>query len=224
MKKITSLLFLFFGFFGYGQIVAPIIIDSTTIETAESPVEEVKKPKKLRPLRLGLKIGVPNAVTGNGEYLTPLFDNRVAVAADFMTFSKSFDKGLFDFTSVEFGTNVYFNNRGTGFYAGISYFSFDSNFGFKDYKFENEQFGTVIIDDGKADVKFNTFNLKLGMKFGRTVYFRMEAGYGFGKIPNTVKINSVDFPFYNYDDVPKIFGLSSSGVLVFNIGFGVGLF
>src|SRR5690606_3596816 len=224
MKKQLFLILILFSSLGYSQIFSPIVIDSTTIIAAETIADTIpKKPKSIRPLRLGVKVGIPTIATVNIEYLTPLFDNRVSLTSDFMFFKKNYAEGLFNFSTFEFGSNVYFKNTGRGFYGGISYFSLNTGIGFTDYAFNGDG-GTTVIDDGKVEVKFHTLNLKLGFKAGRTVFFRVEAGYAIGKIPTTVRVNSVDYDVYDYDDVPSVFGLGSSGVLLFNIGFGVGFF
>lgn len=217
MKK--QLLFILFliPFVVSSQIINPIIIDSITTHQEELISEEqIVKQKSVRPLRIGLKIGSPNIATLNLEYLTPLFDNRISVTADYMGFSKSFAEGLVSFSSFEVGTNIYFNNKGRGFYGSVSYSSLNTNIGYKDYTFPHD-----IVLDGEADFKFSTFNTKLGVKLGRTVFFRAEVGYAFGKIPQSIKVESIEFHFSDFDEIPKIPGVSSSGLLLFNIGFGV---
>lgn len=223
MKK--QLLFILFliPFVVSSQIINPIIIDSITTHQEELiseegvfPEKKIEKQKSVRPLRLGLKVGSPNIATLNLEYLTPLADNRISVTADYMGFSKSFAEGLVRFSSFEIGTNIYFNNKGRGFYGSLSYSSLSTIIGYKDYKFPQD-----IVLDGEADFKFSTFNTKIGVKLGRTVFFRAEVGYAFGKIPQSIMVESIEFHFSDFDEIPKIPGVSSSGLLLFNIGFGV---
>lgn len=218
MKKLFFVLLFFIPFVVSSQIINPVVIDTVVTQQDELvPETKTAKQKSLRPLRLGIKIGSPNIGTVNLEYLTPLFDNRVSLTADYIGFSKSFTEGLVSFSYFEIGTNIYFNNKGRGLYGSLGYSSFNTTIGYKDYEFEN-----FYISDGEADLKFDTFNVKLGFKLGRTVFFRAEVGYAFGNIPQSIKVESIEFHFSDFDEVPKIPGISSSGILLFNIGFGVG--
>jgi hypothetical protein len=47
--------------------------------------------KSIKPLRIGLKIGVPNIITANADCVTPLLNNRVAFSVDWMSLSKPID-------------------------------------------------------------------------------------------------------------------------------------
>ncbi len=226
MKKIISFSILLFFFATQAQVISPIDVTQISTNTEESEVmdtefEEEEIKKKNRPLRLGLKFGLPNIATINLEYLTPLFDNRVAVYGDFMYFEKGFTEGLLDFRTFAIGTNIYFNNKGKGFYGGLGYTNLHAGFGYENY-FDEYDFNES--KDGYANVKMNTFNVKLGFKVGRTVYFRTEIGYAFGSLPKTVEINSVDYVISEYGELPDIPLVFDSGVLLFNIGFGVGFF
>jgi len=184
----------------------------------ETPQPE-SLPKDIKPLRLGIRAGVPHLATFNLEFLTPLFDDRIALTTDYFGLSRKFDDGIFRFSNFEIGTNVYFKNTGSGFYGSLTYFTFRSGVGFEDHKFyENYR------SDGKADFNFNTFNIKLGYKTGRTIYFRVEAGYGFGKIPDDVIVRSTTYNVSIKEDVPDVPGISSSDILIFNIGVGASFF
>lgn len=218
MRFILITLFFCSSFFAHSQ---GLVTESLMYANDSTQTKE----KSIRPLRIGLRVGVPHLATGNIEYVTPLFDNRVAITADYLSVSKSYTDGLFKFDNLEVGTNIYFNNKGRGFYGSLTYFSFRSGVGFKDYEFTDN-----FTSDGRADFDFNTFNVKLGFKVGRTFYFRVEAGYGFGKIPDHIIVHSTTYGltvpvYYAPEDVPDdIPGLSTSGILVFNIGIGFGLF
>jgi hypothetical protein len=70
----------------------------------------------------------------------------------------------------------------------------------------------------------NTTNLKLGLKTGGTFYFRVELGYGLGEVPSELMINASTSDGYKetvVEEVPNIPGISNSGILVGNIGFGL---
>lgn len=203
MKTLLPLVFLFFCFCSYAQ------------ETSEPlPIE---KTKSIKPLRLGVRLGAPNIITANVEYVTPLLDNRVAATLDYMTLSKTVDDVAIKYTNYEIGTNVYLKNTGKGLYASLSYFSFKGNGDFVDVDFDDNTSG-----DGKGEIKFNTVNLKLGAKLGRVFYFRIEGGYGFGAIPENIIVKSNSTNSTALEDVPKLPGLSTSGTFIVNIGIGLG--
>lgn len=223
MKKILLLSTFLFCLTLHAQVISPVNVSELQTKNEKTSADayefEDVNVKKLRPLRLGVKLGLPNIGTVNLEYLTPLFDNRVAVYGDYMQFEKGFTEGLLDFKSFEVGANIYFNNKGKGFYGGLGYTNLHAGFGYENY-FDDETMGE--FKDGYANVKMTTFNVKLGFKVGRTVYFRTEIGYAFGSLPKTVEINSVDYVISEYGELPEIPLVFDSGVLLFNIGFGVG--
>lgn len=223
MKKILLLSTFLFCLTLHAQVISPVNVSELQTKNEKTSADayefEDVNVKKLRPLRLGLKFGLPNIATINLEYLTPLFDNRVAVYGDYMQFEKGFTEGLLDFRTFAIGTNIYFNNKGKGFYGGLGYTNLHAGFGYENY-FDEYDFNES--KDGYANVKMNTFNVKLGFKVGRTVYFRTEIGYAFGSLPKTVEINSVDYVISEYGELPDIPLVFDSGVLLFNIGFGVG--
>lgn len=204
MKTFLTGFFLVFCVLCHAQEYPP----DTTVTSFEN---------KIKPLRIGVRIGVPHLITANVEYVTPLFDNRIALTADYLGISKSYDDGIFRFDNLEIGTNIYFKETGKGLYGSLTYFSFRSGVGFVDYEFY-DGFKT----DGRADFDFNSFNVKVGAKLGKTFYFRVELGYGFGKIPDHVEVVSTTYNLRAIEEIPSVPGISSSGILVFNIGFGVG--
>jgi hypothetical protein len=59
-------------------------------------------------------------------------------------------------------------------------------------------------------------NLKLGAKLGKTFYFRIEAGYGFGDIPHEIFVESTTPSQTTIEEFPEIPGISVSGILNFN--------
>ncbi len=217
MKTRVTKIFIICSLLGLCQITNAQ--DSGAIETKTSQ-EMPTKEKSIKPLRLGMKIGVPSIITATGEYLTPLLNNRVGFAIDYFALARDFDDTTIDYTNFEIGTHIYANPRGKGFYAGISYTSFASEGTFVEVEFDDSNFS---VGDGKADIAYNTFNLKAGLKLGRVFYFRLEVGYGFGDIPQRVVVRSVDDPsLTTVEEIPDIPGLSDSGLLYFNFGFGFG--
>ncbi len=180
---------------------------SGNVETGES----------VKPLRIGFKIGAPSVFTLNAEYLTPLLDNRVSVALDYFPLSANIDDIELKLNNFEFGSNVYLNNTGKGLYGGISYFSFSADADVIDVDFDDGTFG-----DGSTSLKFNTLNVKIGGKFGKTFYFRIEVGYGFGSLPDELVINAKNTNASTTEPIEDISVLSSSGVPLFNFGIGFG--
>jgi hypothetical protein len=79
---------------------------------------------------------------------------------------------------------------------------------------------------GSTEIALNTTNLKLGFKTGGRIYFRVEVGYGMGDLPQTFNFTAIDNsnPLYREtvtEDIPEIPGISESGIIIGNIGFGV---
>ncbi len=178
--------------------------------------EDTSSKRSIKPFRIGVKVGLPTIATINAEYVTPLLDDRVAISVDYMSLSPTVEDVKISYNNFEIGTNIYLSNKGSGLYGGISYFSFGGEGTFLDTEFDD---GTV--GDGVGDIKFNTVNLKLGVKFGRTFYWRLEVGYGFGDIPEFIEVTSNDGNSNTFEDIPDIPGLSSSGLFMANIGFGI---
>lgn len=192
--------------------------DSGVIETKANE-EIAPKVKSIKPLRIGVKLGIPSILTASAEYVTPLLNNRVALAIDYFALDRDFDGTQIDYTTFEIGANVYVNPRGKGFYGGVSYTSFASEGTFLDVEFDDTNFTT---GDGKANIDYNTLNLKVGLKMGRIFYSRVEIGYGFGTIPNEVVVRSIDNPnLTTIEEIPDIPGISDSGLIYFNVGFGI---
>ena len=77
--------------------------------------------------------------------------------------------------------------------------------------------------DASTAFNFNTANLKLGIKTGGTIYFHFEVGYGFGDIPDTIDFTATaDGITESFsEELPPIPGLSSGGILIGTVGFGV---
>lgn len=173
------------------------------------------KTKSIKPLRIGVKVGVPNIITANAEYVTPLLSNRIALAVDYMSLSKTIDDTNINYNNFEIGTNVYLNKKGKGLYFGISHFSFDGEGTFTEVEFQPDTY-----EDGTGKIEFNTINLKLGLKMGRTFYSRVEVGYGFGDIPEYILVTSKTSGQTTLEEIPEIPGISKSGLPVFNFGIG----
>ena len=145
-------------------------------------------------------------------------NNRIALTGDYFSLSQTIDDTDVDYNNFEIGTNIYFGKKGRGLYAGISYFSFDANGTFNDVEFNDGSFGS-----GSGNIEFNTINTKLGLKVGRVLYFRLEVGYSFGDIPEFITVTGPNNTTA-VEEIPEIPGITTSGLPVFNIGFGFAFF
>ena len=120
--------------------------------------------------------------------------------------------------------------KGREFILELALGTLNTDIVFKDLTFEED--GNQGTGVGKASSKISTKNLKLGIKTGGKIYFRLELGYGIGSIPNSVEVTG-EFTYEDSDgltqiesgteteDLPPIPGVSSDGVLVGNFGFGI---
>ncbi|WP_324719397.1 hypothetical protein [Salinimicrobium sp. HB62] len=183
--KITFSGFVLLAFFSMQTVFAQ--------ETIE-PVEE--RDYKVRPVRLGLKLGFPNVIGGNIEYVTPLFNDRLAVNVDYSNIRSDWflaeedddtETTELNFSYLEGGLNYYFFKAGKGLYGGLSYGRF---------KFEGQ---TSVEKDGQEgigeiDYSHSSIGIKLGAKIGGLFYLRPEIGYAFDSMPETVDYTA------NYED------------------------
>ncbi len=169
--------------------------------------------------RIGLKVGVPNIVGGNAEFVLPILDNHIAPYLDYSAFSLDVDDVDTSINFFEIGSNVYFNNTGKGFYASLSYGSFNLEGTYTDAETVN---GELFEGEAEGEIDITTVNLKLGVKLGNTFYFRAEVGYGFGDIPDEVVITGTvnGQPETGVEEIPDVPGIGDNGLLVANIGFG----
>lgn len=175
------------------------------------------KGENIKPFRIGAKIGVPNIVGGNVELV---FAKRIGLYADYSSFSGDFDDVAVSFNFFEIGTNIYFKTTGKGFYGSFSYSSFSIDGTYTDAQTIG---GQNFTGEATGSLEINTVNAKLGLKLGRSFYFRTEVGYGFGTVPDEVVItgNVNGVSATGTEEIPDIPGISSSGLLIFNIGFGI---
>lgn len=179
----------------------------------------------LKPYRVGLKIGAPTVIGLNFEYVTPLWENRVAPFIDYSNLKYNNDGDIYRSYVFEIGANVYFNDdgNGKGFYGGLSYGNINFKMDRLDYKADN---GMQFTGVAKSKSTVNSFNVKVGAKVGDKFYFRTELGYGFGAIPEGIEstgiINGTGTTIVEdiSEDLKDIPFVSANGSLLFNIGFG----
>ncbi len=149
----------------------------------------------VRPFRIGAKLGIPNLLSANVEYVLPLLNRKFSISADFSKINTDSDDFGFDteegteimeqqFDYFEAGINYYFFKPGKSLYAGISYANYGLNGNLPDFA-ENENGAT---GDGYLDFSNNSVNIKVGAKWGGFFYFRPEVGYAFNPFPSSLPI------------------------------------
>jgi len=179
--------------------------------------------RKVLPVRVGVKAGLPNGVGGNVEFVTPLLNHRIAVFGDFSKFSATIDDVDSKLQYYEFGTNIYlFGGKGRGVYGSLSYGNLNLDAAYNNYEFSTDA-GTVTTD-ANGEYEVGTFNVKAGLKVGKRFYFRTELGYGFGSVPQDFTITGTanGNQYTESVEIPEIPGMSENGYVMFNLGFGVG--
>jgi hypothetical protein len=168
-------------------------------------------------ISVGAKVGVPNILSLNGEVVLPILDNHFAPFIDYGAFDIEDGDTEVGLNYTEFGLNYYFGSKGKGFYIGAGIAELSTDVTFNDLVFDD---GT--IGSGSVGLDIGTTNLKLGLKTGGVLYFRIEAGYGLGSPPKTIEVigtaNGVTETFI--EPIPEIPGVNESGLLIGNIGFG----
>ena len=175
---------------------------------------------KVRHLNLGIKLGIPNLIGGSIEIILPVLGNKIAPYFNYNGFSLDTDEIATNFSYMEYGTNLYFNQKGNGFFISLGRGNFNT-----ELDFNALDFGSFLIlsEPINTDFNFNTTNIKLGIKSGGTFYFRFELGFGLANIPNSVDFiatyGGITKSFS--EELPPIPGISSSGILIGNIGFGL---
>lgn len=167
--------------------------------------------------RIGVSVGVPNIAGLHLEYVTPLFNNRLAPMIQASLLNVTLDDVEVQLSYLEFGTNYYFSKVGKGLYANVSYGRLSTDLTFSDLDSES---GSETGGTAKASVTMNRFNIKLGGKLGNGFYFRPEIGYGITSIPDDVTITA-SFPDGStetqIEEIPNAVALGLS----FTLGFGI---
>lgn len=198
-----------------------LIIGGGQAQETISYDENTKKEKKMRPFRVGAKLGFPNVIGGNIEYLTPFFNDKLAVSADYSTIKSDWllqgedtAENEMAYTYIEGGLNYYFFKPGRGLYGGVSYGNINIE-------------GTVDYQESRdfIDSSHGSINIKLGAKLGGLFYFRPEVGYSFSSLPDHVEATKVyndgrrETVNFEFDSEVKPYNLLFSG-LIASIGIG----
>lgn len=173
-----------------------------------------------RLLFIGIKIGLPNILSGGVEVAVPVLGNRFAPFVDYGNFKYNSNTETHSLNSFEYGLNVYLKSADKGLYAGLSQSSMKMDFTFNSLTLLNNITGT-----GTTGIKINTHNIKLGYKTGGRVYVRVEAGYGIGDIPKELNFiakasTSTGQEVAHTEPLPDIPGVGENGMVIGNIGVG----
>lgn len=206
MKKISLLLMLLVCSIGFAQ---------------SSDDSDKKEKKDIKPFRIGAKLGIPNGIGGNIEYVTPLLGQRIAIYGDYSGISVNIDDVDSSIRYFEVGSNIYFlGNYGKGLYGSIGYGDLTVDGSYTDAQTIG---GEDFTGEANGTFEASTLNVKAGLKLGKRFYFRTELGYGFGDIPEEIVItgNVNGVPAVGIEEIPEIPGVSESGYVLFNIGFGI---
>jgi hypothetical protein len=216
MKK-GFLLFLMVPLFGHsnnnkevsGFVAYPPEKDSLSVEY------DIKR------VSASLKFGFPYMAVVGAQYTLPFFDNHFAPYFDYSQYSYEDYNKEAEFRFSEWGISYFIKEKGKGLYVGVSHSNLSYNANFMNITLKNGSRGS-----GNGEVDLRTTNLRLGLKTGGIFYFRIEMGYGFGNLPKAVTFRATDNSDPNHtelasEDIPGINGVSESGMLVGNIGFGI---
>lgn len=173
-------------------IIFALLLSSVSFAQQKSVANEFEN---LRPFRIGAKLGIPNLLSLNMEYVLPVLNRKIAITADYSKINMDGGDFGFDteegaeimeqeFTYFEAGLNYYFFKPGKGLYGGISY----ANYGLKGNLPDFVQNENGATGDGYLDFSNNSLNIKAGAKWGGFFYFRPEIGYAFSPFPSSLPI------------------------------------
>ncbi len=170
-----------------------------------------------KPIRIGIKFGVPQVIGLNAEYVTPLLGKKLAASADFSYFSLSIAEASASYSYFELGANYYFMNEGKGLYGNVSYGRMGFNFEYEDYASDIDP--SLSNGSGEANVGINLVNLKLGAKLGGLFYFRPELGYAVATGDSNYSVR-ITYPDGTTESVSEELPGALAGGFVVNLGFG----
>tara|TARA_B110000037_G_scaffold197785_1_gene236171 strand:- start:1101 stop:1721 length:621 start_codon:yes stop_codon:yes gene_type:complete len=176
---------------------------------------------KSKTISIGVKVGAPNILSLNGEFVLPILNNHIAPFVDYGSFSLDIENTQADLKYLEYGLNIYFGNKGKGLYVGAGSGKLTNEFTFNDLTFEDN--GVSLKGSATTSLDINALNLKLGFKSGGLIYFRIEAGYGIGTIPDRLNFTATSGGITETfsEEIPAIPGIGSNGFAIGNIGLGV---
>ena len=211
-------------------IIIPTISYTQKIEKLDSI--QIDTVLILKRFSFGIKMGLPNILGLTTEAVLPIFKNRVSPYFDYSSFKLNPDKTSIDLNYTDFGVNIYVNSKGNGLYASLGSGNLSSLILFQEIELTDEN-GNKGIGNAQLKENINTFNVKLGIKSNSKIFFRLEVGYGIGKIPNNLDLTGIfsyekDGMLYtsngsSIESFPTVPGLGKKGIVIGNFGFGISL-
>ena len=195
-----------------------LLIFANTILAQDIQMDSLTKTKKFS---FGAKVGAPNILSVNGEFVLPILNNHFAPYIDYGSFNLDIDNTEANMKYIEYGLNFYINKKGKGLYIGAGSGKLTNEFTFKDLEFEEN--GVSLKGNATTNLDINSFNFKLGFKTGGLIYVRLEVGYGIGTIPDSLNFTATSGGITETfsEDLPSIPGISSNGLIIGNIGLGL---
>ena len=197
-------------------------ISSNSIPIEEGVLQESTKfDDEIKRLSIGFKVGIPNIVSLGLQYNLPIFNNHLAPFIEYSSYSYDDAEVEGNLNFSEFGASYFFNERGKGLYISVGLSSLKL-----DVLYNNISLDFGKTGSGSTEIALNTTNLKLGLKTGGRIYLRLEMGYGLGDLPTQVTFVASENsnPYYTEtttEDIPDIPGISETGLIIGNIGFGL---
>ena len=197
-------------------------ISSNIIPIEEGVLQESTKfDDEIKRLSIGFKVGIPNIVSLGLQYNLPIFNNHLAPFIEYSSYSYDDAEVEGNLNFSEFGASYFFNESGKGLYVGVGLSSLKL-----DVLYNNISLDFGKTGSGSTEIALNTTNLKLGLKTGGRIYLRLEMGYGLGDLPTQVTFVASENsnPYYTEtttEDIPDIPGISETGLIIGNIGFGL---
>lgn len=193
---------------------------------------EIDTISNLKRFSFGIKMGIPNILGLTTEVILPMFKNRVSPYLDYSSFKLNPDKTSIDLNYTDYGMNIYINSKGNGLYASLGSGTLSSLIFFENIELTDEN-GNKGIGTAQLKENINTFNIKLGIKSNSKIFFRLEVGYGIGKIPNNLNLTG-SFSYEkdgisnisngsSNESFPTIPGIGKYGIIMGNFGFGISL-
>ena len=183
--------------------------------------ESTKFDDEIKRLSIGFKVGIPNIASLGLQYNLPIFNNHLAPFIEYSSYSYDDAEVEGNLNFSEFGASYFFNESGKGLYVGVGLSSLKL-----DVLYNNISLDFGKTGSGSTEIALNTTNLKLGLKTGGRIYLRLEMGYGLGDLPTQVTFvasenSNPSYTVTTTEDIPDIPGVSETGLIIGNIGFGL---
>ena len=193
---------------------------------------EIDTISNLKRFSFGIKMGIPNILGLTTEAILPIFKNRMSPYFDYSSFKLNPDTTSIDLNYTDYGINIYVNSKGNGLYASLGSGTLSSLIFFEKIELTDDN-GNKGIGTARLKENINTYNIKFGIKSNSKIFFRLEVGYGIGKIPNNLNLTG-SFAYEkdgisyfsngsSSESFPTIPGIGKKAIIMGNFGFGISL-